>query len=127
MSGTRDLHIFMCETSGETKLRCSGRLALGVSIGPLREALFSTISSRVSVDLSRVHSVDAFGLGALIELHQLANALGKTLLLTGINQRIGKLLRITRLDSVLRIADNNNAPGSTTRTCAGSNTSLLVG
>lgn len=58
----------------------------------------------VKVDLSGVTTVDAGGLGAMLELRQQAEARGIRFELMNVSKRIRTLLEMTRLDSVFRIA-----------------------
>jgi anti-sigma B factor antagonist len=56
------------------------------------------------VDMSRVDSLDAVGLGVLVGTHRLAVEHGRQLLLTRCPHRIERLLRAMRLHRILQLA-----------------------
>ncbi len=64
----------------------------------------STPASVVRLDLSGVTTIDAGGLGTILELHRQAEAKGIRFELMNVSKRIRTLLEMTRLDSVFRIA-----------------------
>lgn len=59
-------------------------------------------SASFVLDLSQVQYIDSGGLGALVAVLTSARAAGGDLRLTGMNQRVSRLLKITRLDRVFR-------------------------
>jgi len=61
-------------------------------------------TSVVKLDLASVITVDAGGLGAMLELREWAQAQGIRFELMNVTKRIGMLLQLTRLDSVFRLA-----------------------
>ena len=61
-------------------------------------------TSVVKLDLGCVTTVDARGLGAMLELREQAEAKGIRLELMNVTKRIGTLLKLTRLDTVFQIA-----------------------
>ena len=61
-------------------------------------------TSVVKLDLSCVTTVDARGLGAMLELREQAEAKGIRFELMNVTKRIRKLLEITRLDSIFQFA-----------------------
>lgn len=61
-------------------------------------------TSVVKLDLARVTTVDAGGLGAMLELREWTEAKGIRFELTNVTARIRMLLELTRLDSVFQIA-----------------------
>jgi anti-anti-sigma factor len=70
----------------------------------LRSAVESTSGvSVIRLNLARVTTVDAGGLGVLLALREQAQAKGIRLELTNINRQIGRVFEITRLDTVFQI------------------------
>jgi anti-anti-sigma factor len=70
----------------------------------LRNAVHSLSEvSAVKLDLGRVTTLDAGGLGAMLELRERAEARGIRFELMNITRQIRKVLEITRLDSVFLI------------------------
>ncbi len=61
-------------------------------------------SSVVKLDLASVTTVDAGGLGAMLELREWTQAKGIRFELLNVTKRIAMLLELTRLDSVFQIA-----------------------
>lgn len=59
--------------------------------------------STVVLDLAQVSIVDAGGLGALLELRQQVEAKGIGFKIMNVSKRVGRLLEITRLDSVFEV------------------------
>ncbi|SRR6266480_2600030 len=59
--------------------------------------------SAVKLDLARVTTVDAGGLGTLLELREQAESRGIRFELMNVSKQIGRVFEITRLDSVFRI------------------------
>ena len=84
-------------------LRCRGRLVLGDGAAPLREAARRALSrgQAVALDLGRVTQIDAHGTGVLAELADTAQREGRVLMLAGVSDRVRRLLRLTRLDTVI--------------------------
>lgn len=71
----------------------------------LRAAVQSLSDVRaVVLDLAGVSTVDAGGLGVLLELREQARARGIALELTNVSKWVGKVLQLVRLDSVFRVA-----------------------
>ena len=70
----------------------------------LRNA-FNSLSevSSVIFDLARVTTVDAGGLGLMLELREQAELKGIRFELMNVTQMVSRVLRITRLDSVFQI------------------------
>ena len=59
--------------------------------------------SAVKLDLARVTTVDAGGLGLLLTLREQAQSKGIRFELMNVNKRVSKVLELTRLDSVFQI------------------------
>jgi len=60
-------------------------------------------TSAVILDLSRVTTLDAGGLGAMLALREQVEAKGIHFKLMNIPSQVGRVLEITRLDSVFQI------------------------
>ena len=58
----------------------------------------------VKLDLSRVNTVDARGLGVMLELREQAEARGIRFELINVTQQVGRVLKIARLDSVFQVS-----------------------
>ena len=70
----------------------------------LRKAVESVSGvSVIRLDLGRVTTVDAGGLGVLLALREQAQAEGIRLELTNITRQIGRVFEVTRLDTVFQI------------------------
>jgi anti-sigma B factor antagonist len=70
----------------------------------LRNAVRSRADvSAVILDLARVHTVDANGLGVMLELRQQAESKGIRFELMNVSKLVSRVLEITRLDSVFPI------------------------
>ena len=85
-------------------LVCSGRLVLGVETETLRCVATSRPERDVLLDLSRVLGIDAAGLGLLVELHHWAQERSASLTIANPSLPAHRLLGLTGLDRVLRIA-----------------------
>jgi len=86
-----------------TVLRCSGRITSG-SDHDLREAIREQRTAEtVVLDLAGVRTIDAAGLGALVDLRAYANAGGKQLKLANIGPRIEALLQLTQLNTAFHV------------------------
>jgi anti-anti-sigma factor len=70
----------------------------------LRNALHSLSEvSTVILDLARVTTVDARGLGVMLELREQAESRGIRFELMNVTKLVGRVLEVTRLDSVFQI------------------------
>lgn len=95
---TRDLD------AKRTVLVLEGRLDL-VTAGDLRRAVEQAVAggrTRVVADLSAVAFIDSSGLGALIGGLKHARQAGGELRMAGATQQVLTVLKLTRLDRVLR-------------------------
>ena len=85
-------------------LRLDGQIVNGET-EILRQAVRALSETNVvKLDLASVTTVDAGGLGAMLELREWTQARGIRFELMNVTRRIGMLLHMTRLDSVFRIA-----------------------
>ena len=89
---------------GNVVILClQGRIVRGET-EPLRNAVRSVSDAgAVVLDLARVTTVDARGLGVMLELRQEAEAKGIHFELMNITKLVGKVLEVSRLDSVFQI------------------------
>src|SRR5438045_1359927 len=91
--------------SGSVAVLClQGRIVNGETAS-LREAVNS--QSRVTtvvLDLGRVSTIDASGLGLMLELRRQSLAKGIRFKLMNITKLVGRVLEVTQLDSVFEIA-----------------------
>jgi anti-anti-sigma factor len=74
----------------------------------LRDAVLSLLEalsevSAIKLDLARVTTVDAGGLGVMLTLREQVESKGIRFELMNVNKRIGMVLKLTRLDSVFQI------------------------
>jgi anti-anti-sigma factor len=60
------------------------------------------------IDLQQVKYIDSSGLSAILVAHRLCKNLKGTLIITGMNDNVKKLITISQLDSVLNIIQNPN-------------------
>ncbi len=81
-------------------LRCSGRLVLGWETETLRYFAKARPETCLILDLSRVQTVDAAGLGLLVELYCWAQHGNKVLALMNPSASLSKLFSLTNLHSV---------------------------
>jgi anti-anti-sigma factor len=89
-------------------LRLQGRIINGET-ADLRNALYAmpkalTPCSAVILDLARVTTVDASGLGLMLELREQAESKGFRFELMNVTKLVSRILALTRLDSVFRIS-----------------------
>jgi anti-anti-sigma factor len=59
--------------------------------------------STVVLDLAQVRTVDAGGLGVMLELRQQVQAKGISFKLMNVSKLVGRVLEVTRLDSVFEV------------------------
>jgi len=87
------------------KLRCFGRLVLGWETETLRYMAKSRPETCVILDLSGVQTVDAAGLGLLVELYCWARNCNKALTVTNPSAGVSRLVSLTNLHSVFELAN----------------------
>jgi anti-sigma B factor antagonist len=74
----------------------------------LREAIVESVEDKLSpivVTLADVTYIDSSGIATLVEGFQLSKEYGGTFRLAGINERVGEVLRLARLDRVFDIRE----------------------
>lgn len=86
------------------KLLCSGRIVLGVEAETLRCMATSRPERRVVIDLQQIQSMDAAGLGLLVELHCQAQQRASRLTVANPSPWVRRLIALTHLESVLQVA-----------------------
>jgi anti-sigma B factor antagonist len=80
-----------------------GRIVNGETAS-LREAVDSQLNaSAVVLDLARVSSIDASGLGLMLSLRKQAESKGVGLKLMNVSKFVKQVLEITRLDTVFEV------------------------
>ena len=91
--------------SGNVAVLClQGRIVNGETAS-LREAVNSqTRVGTVVLDLGRVSTIDASGLGLMLELRRLSLAKGIRFKLMNVTKLVSRVLEVTRLDSVFEVA-----------------------
>ena len=84
-------------------LSLQGQIVIGET-EVLRTAVQSLPAvSAVKLDLARVATIDAGGLGAMLELREQAESKGVRFELMNVTKQISRVFEITRLDTVFRI------------------------
>ena len=84
-------------------LHCSGRLVLGLEAETLRCMATCRSERCLDLDLRCIRTIDAAGLGLLIELQSWANDSKKTLRVVNPSSCVRRLVGMTNLWSVLEI------------------------
>jgi len=70
----------------------------------LRKAVYSQSDvSTVVLDLAHVSTVDAGGLGVMLELREQVQAKGISFKIMNVSKLVGQVLEVTRLDSVFEV------------------------
>ena len=92
------------KNSGTVAVLClQGRMVKGET-EMLRKTLHSLSEvSAVILDLARVTTVDAAGLGVMLELREQAESKGIRFELMNVTKLVSKVLEVTRLDSVFEV------------------------
>jgi len=86
-------------------LICSGRLVLGIETETLRCLATSRPEKHLLLDLSRLHVIDAAGLGLLVELHRWTQEHSARLTIAKPSVRAHRLISLTGLNCVLDLSD----------------------
>src|SRR5215831_4546590 len=89
---------------GDVAFLClRGRIVKG-EMATLRDAVTSQSHvGTVVLDLARVSTVDARGLGLMLELREQVRSKGMNFKLMNVGKLVGRVLEITRLDSVFEV------------------------
>lgn len=88
--------------TGAIVLQLRGPLTLS-TLFALQDALRFQPADFTILDLSQVPYMDSAGLGTILISHVSAEKNGRMLALAGVNERLTSLIRMTRVDSVLRM------------------------
>jgi anti-sigma B factor antagonist len=80
-------------------LRLRGPLTME-NLASFQSALRRGNAPILFLDLSEVPYMDSAGLGSLVSAHVSVQKSGRRVVLTGVNERIGKLFEITRVESL---------------------------
>src|SRR5438128_7910285 len=89
---------------GNVVILClQGRIVIGETETLRNAARSVSDASAVVLDLARVTTVDARGLGVMLELRQEAEAKGVRFELMNITRLVGRVLEVSRLDSVFQM------------------------
>ena len=89
---------------GSMSILClQGRIVIGSTAALRHAAHFPLGITTVVLDLAQVSSVDAAGLGVLLELRAQMQLKGIALKLMNLTKRISEVLEITRLNSVFEV------------------------
>ena len=95
-----------------TVLTLSGPLVIS-GMFELQNALRQASSKLVVVDLTQVPYMDSSGMGALLNGYVHAEKDGRKLVVAGVNDRVGALFQLTKVDSLLhRYPDAKSAVAS---------------
>jgi anti-sigma B factor antagonist len=93
--------------SGNVAILClDGRIVRGETDALRRAVLVQVDASVVVLDLSRVNTVDAGGLGVMLELRKHTESRGVELRLRNVTQLVKRILEITKLDSVFEMSES---------------------
>ena len=92
-------------------LRCSGRIVLGLEAETLRCMATSRTENCLTLDLSGIRTLDAAGLGLLVELQCWAKHRKKALRIVKPSACVRRLLALTNLQSVLQVAGSARFDG----------------
>jgi len=90
-------------------LKLEGNLVLGGALEDFRAGWSEALAGGardIIINLSRVPTLDSSGIGSLIRCHSRVVAAGGKLKLVGAGDSIRQVLRITRLDQVFEVHDN---------------------
>lgn len=69
--------------------------------------LYQSGTENLILNLSSVKYVDSSGLSAVLVAHRMSKDIGGVLILTGVNEHVLKLIRISKLENVLNIFQTN--------------------
>jgi anti-anti-sigma factor len=91
-------------TPGVAVVRFTGALTLGTSLHAADAQLQKTIkdgAAKVVLDMAGVPYMDSAGLGALVQASGMTKQQGGEMRLSGVNERVAELIRMTRTDALL--------------------------
>jgi len=84
---------------------CAGRIVFGEETSELRDQVKGLISEggRIVLNLGEVNYIDSGGLGTLVSLYTSARGGGGAIKLARLTRRVGDLLQVTKLLTVLEV------------------------
>jgi len=85
-------------------LQCTGRIIFGLEAETLRSIAKSRTERSIRIDLSKVETIDATGLGLLVELQHWAGKDHRNLTFVNPTQFVWRLVALTRLNRVLAMS-----------------------
>lgn len=97
------LRINIRSDNGTATLVCSGRIVFGLEAETLRSIAKARHEPHLQLDLASVETIDASGLGLLVELQHWAAHENRSLWIANPSEFVERLLVATRLHLVLRI------------------------
>src|SRR5215510_1113169 len=89
-------------------LRLQGRIVKGETSELIDAVRSQSHASVIILDFDQVESVDAKGLGVLLELREFTQTRGIELRLINVNKLVQQVLALTRLNSVLTVSPRLN-------------------
>ena len=92
-------------------LLCSGRIVLGLELETLRCMATSRTENCLILDLNSIRTLDAAGLGLLVELQCWAKHRKKVLRIVQPSACLRKLIALTNLQSVLQVVNSERLGG----------------
>jgi anti-anti-sigma factor len=98
------LRIDMQSWNGVATLHCAGRLVFGVETEMLRAMVQARPEACIRINLARVDTIDAAGLGLLVELQAWARETKRSLLLLDLSEHVWALVILTKLCASLDIS-----------------------
>lgn len=102
-------------TDGKAVVTVNGALTLGTSLKILDSQIQHLVDGDVRdllLDLSAVDYADSAGLGFLIHTYGLVDSKQGKLRLKGVQPRVAELIRMTKLDTFLSLAESGQAAAS---------------
>lgn len=88
-------------------LYCAGRVVFGFEVETLRSIAKSRPERFIAIDLKGIETIDASGLGLLVELQHWATKHGRRLQFVNATEFVLRLVALTRLNCVIKIAGSS--------------------
>ena|SRR5215204_3950419 len=89
---------------GSVAILClQGKIVIGETDGLVRVVQSFSDEGTVVIDLAHVSTIDANGLGVLLELREELQAKGIEFRLRNVTKLVGRVLELSRLNSVFRV------------------------
>ncbi len=105
------LKIHITKPGDVALISLQGRIICGETDALRRAVLAQADASAVVLDLAGVNTIDAGGLGAMLELREQTQSRGIEFQLRNVTKLVKRILEITRLDSVFKISETDR-PGA---------------